>query len=424
MKITNKIKISLSVTLFVALTTALVLAYISQPVLYISPYPAGKNFAFTITDDPDGAQLEKIKPVYALLDKLGFKTTMACWVYKPDDVSGMPDPQEQLASETLQDGEYLKFLNEYKDKGFEIALHTVTSGNDKRDVTIKGYERFKEVFGKYPEINIMHSKNKEDIYWGRNVFKNPIMRSLVSLYDRTLFSGEGTKSPYFWGDICKEKTKYVRLWGTSDINTLKFNPSMPYHDSDKPYVNYWFSFSDGYTAKYFYTLISPKNVERLVKERGACIVYTHFAAGFAKKIANGRYEIEQGIKNRLENLSIQKEGWFVPAGVLLDRLAATKNILMVQNGKRIDIVNRNTVELKGLTLIVKPFVQYQDESGAINKANADGEILLGTVLPGQKRTVYLDERVTLLRPTIAPVFFETNRMILQRVKIMLFSHRG
>jgi len=87
-------------------------------------------------------------------------------------------------------------------KGFEVSLHTVTSGNDKREDTIKGYEKFKALFGTYPKINIMHSRNRENIYWGRKVFKNSLLRFLVGIYDKTDYSGEDINSPYFWGDIC------------------------------------------------------------------------------------------------------------------------------------------------------------------------------------------------------------------------------
>ena len=95
----------------------------------------------------------------------------------------------------------------------------------------------------------MHSNNLENIYWGKKVVNSLILQKFIGILSkksRLPYSGENPESKYFWGDILKANTKYVRLWGTSDINTLKFNHSMPYHDSKKPYVNYWFSFSDGY----------------------------------------------------------------------------------------------------------------------------------------------------------------------------------
>jgi len=422
MTISQRIKINLAV-FFACGITFLAVAHSQTPVVYVSPYPDGKNFAFTITDDPDETRLEKIKPIYEFLDKLGFKTTIACWVFKPADLTGNPEPQEQIKSETLENPGYLKFLREYRRKGFEIALHTVSAGNDTRAETIKGYEKFKQEFGNYPEINIMHSKNLENIYWGKNVFNNRILSFLTSLYDNRDYSGENINSAYFWGDICKTKTKYVRLWGTVDINTLKFNPSMPYHDAEKPCVNYWFSFSDGYKGQYFSRLLSRENIDRLVKERGASIVYTHFAAGFCYKTNSG-YALEDTLKNKLIYLSRQKDGWFVPVSMLLDRLYLIKHVRLKKKGFNLEITNQNLGTIYGVTLVTQPFFPYRDYSGRLHKANEDGEILLGDLRTGEKKTIYVSEALRVLKIPLAPDFFEQSILILQRLKIAIFSHRG
>jgi hypothetical protein len=395
----------------------------ARPTIHISPYPDGKNFAFTITDDPDGCRLDKIRPVYSFLDQLGLKTTIACWVFKPTDLTGNPDLREQAESETLENPDYLNFLQEYQRKGFEIALHTVTSGNDRSETTQRGYETFKQDFKTYPAINIMHSKNLENIYWGRNVFQNPVLRFLVGLYDRRGYSGEDPSSIYFWGDICKERSRYIRLWGTTGINTLKFNPSMPYRYQDKPYVNYWFSFSDGYSGRYFTKLLSRQNVDRLVRERGASIVYTHFAAGFCRKTAAG-YTLDDTIKNELAYLARQKEGWFVPASTLLDRLSLMKGVRLEKKGFNLEITNQNPEVVYGVTLISQPFLAYRDYTGKLYKANGEGEILLGELKPGQKKTLYIIRDLRVLNQPQTPDFLEQNRLIWQRINIFIFSHRG
>jgi hypothetical protein len=84
----------------------------------------------------------------------------------------------------------------------------------------------------------------------------------------------------------------------------------------KPYVNRWFSSSDGHDKKLFNRLLSPRNVDRLAEEGGASIVYTHFASGFVNE--NG--ELCEEFKNNIDYLSRQN-GWFVPCGTLLDHLA-------------------------------------------------------------------------------------------------------
>jgi hypothetical protein len=399
--------------------------YQSSPSLSISPYPDGKNFAFTIVDDPDGTKLNETNPVYDFLDSIGFRTTIACWVYKPVDVSGLPDQKEQLESDTLENDAYLEFIKKYKQKGFEIALHTVTAGNDNRETTREGYEKFKEIFLEYPKINIMHSKNRENIYWGENVFTNLLLKLAVGLYDRVSYGGEDPDSPYFWGDICKNKTSYIRLWGTSDINTLKFNPSMPYHDVNKPFVNYWFSFSDGYNVYFFNKLLSAANVKKLVKERGICIVYTHFAAGFCKKNPNnGMYILNSDTKRELSYLSRQKEGWFAPVSDILDRLLEIKNISVAQKGRSVVIYNRNRYIIKGVTFIVRPFMKYEDELGKKLTASEEGEIIIGDFQPKEKKVIYIADNLRLIKLPQAPDFLEYVNLVWQRVKILLLEHRG
>ena len=62
----------------------------------VSPYPAGKNFAFTITDDPDYTRLSKIEPFYELLTELGFRTTIAVWTLEATRSNGVPDEAGEL----------------------------------------------------------------------------------------------------------------------------------------------------------------------------------------------------------------------------------------------------------------------------------------------------------------------------------------
>jgi len=125
--------------------------------------------------------------------------------------------------------------------------------------------------------------------------------------------GDEEASPHFWGDIAKQKVKYVRNLTFNDINTLRADPSTPYMDKRKPYVNYWFSSSDGHTVEEFTDLIHPANVDRLESEGGLCIVYTHFAHGFVHEEG----QIDTTFAERIRSLS-ERPGWFVPVSEVLD----------------------------------------------------------------------------------------------------------
>ena len=161
------------------------------------------------------------------------------------------------------------------------------------------------------------------------------------------YSGEVPSSKYFWGDILQQKTKYVRLFGTRDINTLQFNPSMPYHDPEKPYVNYWFSYSDGFGIDGFNNLITKDHVDKLVKARGACIAYTHFAHGFVRE-----GKLNKTFQLRISYLVSKPGGWFIPASELLDRLLLMKKVILLKGQDCFMVVNLNDVKIEGVTLIV------------------------------------------------------------------------
>jgi len=138
--------------------------------------------------------------------------------------------------------------------------------------------------------------------------------TIITFKRKQSFEGHLKDSKYFWGDIAKNNINYVRNFVFSGINTLKYNPSMPYHDPKKPYVNFWFSSSDGHDVNAFNKLLNKENIQKLEKERGICIVYTHFANNFVK---NG--EVNSETKKILTYLS-KKDGWFIPVSTLLDFL--------------------------------------------------------------------------------------------------------
>lgn len=382
----------------------------------ISPYPNGKNFAFTITADPDVNRLEKDKLIYDFFTEVALRTTIAVWVKEPTRSTGVPDtPIPHENGDSCARSDYLKYMQELQKRGFEIALHSVSSGNDYREETIKGYEKFKDYFGAYPNINIMHSTNLENVYWGKKVVENNMLRGLISLFaDRANYPYEGEipQSQYFWGDILKQKTKYVRMWGTSDINTLKFNPSMPYHNPQKPYVHYWFSFSDGRDVDIFNQLLSKENIKRLIEERGASIVYVHFY-GF---VSNGK--LNETFKNRIKTLTQQKDGWFVPATTLLDRLLLMKKVRLTGNGNVFFVTNFNSCNVDGITILFHPEEVLYNSRGIAIEANKEGEIVLESMKPGETHILVRDRK--LMGPKNEhPTSLEKLNMILQRSLVYL-----
>jgi len=277
-------------------------------------FPDGKKFAFTIFDDTDFATVENVKPVYELLSRLGMATTKSIWAFSGNDM------QDRFnGSHTLADGEYARFIKWLQEKGFEIAFHNASNCSSRRETTISALENFKEAVGYYPKTHANHSYNRENIYWGHDRLDLTLTRVIYKMI-KTLIGkcpvSEGHKpgSPYFWGDVCQNRIKYVRNHVFREINLLRVNPTMPYKDPNRPFVKFWFSSCEGPDVQSFNRLISSRNQARLEQEGGVCIMYTHFACGF---VESGRVNAET--EELLTELS-RRRGWFVPVSTLLDYL--------------------------------------------------------------------------------------------------------
>jgi hypothetical protein len=297
-------------------------------------WPVGKEFAFTIFEDPDLDTVENVATVYSFLADLGLRTTKAVWPIHGRDIP-------KVGGTTCEDERYLKQLLNLKEQGFEIALHNVTYHTSTREQTARGLDTFRRLFGHNPYSMSNHSGCQESIYWGRERLsgRKQTIYDLLHLQlngNRMQFPGHVETSPLFWGDLCREKIKYVRNFVLGEINTLKACPVMPYHDPARPYVNFWFASSEGANIKSFNAMLSETNQERLVIEGGACIMYTHFGKGF---LENGN--IDKRFKVLMQRLS-RMNGWFVPAHILLDF------ILLVRGNHTISPTERNDLERRWL----------------------------------------------------------------------------
>jgi len=273
-------------------------------------WPSGKRFAFTIFDDADSQTLANGKPVYDFLADCGFRTTKSVW-----PIRGPRKPSDH--GETCDEPHYLRWVQELQRRGFEIGLHMATSHTSLRDETIGALNRFHDHFGHPPRTMANHYNCDENVYFGServSGIRRLAYNVLTGFQNHCRFVGHVPGQPLFWADVCRERIKYVRNFVFGDINTLKACPWMPYHDAERPFVNYWFASSEGKEIRSFNERLAEKNQDRLEAEGGACIMYTHFGLGFC----------EQGALNsRFRQLMLRlsrKNGWFVPVSHLLDHL--------------------------------------------------------------------------------------------------------
>ena len=273
-------------------------------------WPEGKQFAFTMFDDTDYGTVNNLRPVYDFLAHHGFRTTKSVWPLKGSDTP-------ICGGDTCEDKPYLDWVLSLKQAGFEIGYHMATYHTSTREQTKIGLDRFAELFGGPPSAMANHSGCRENIYWGSNRLSG-INRPGYNLATRfrynSRFTGHIEGDPLFWGDLCRDRIRYVRNFVFSDINTLAACPYMPYHDPDRPYVNNWFASSEGPEINSFLNTLSESNQDRLEAEGGACIMYTHFACGFVK---DGK--LNERFVSLMKRLRA-KNGWFVPVSTLLDSL--------------------------------------------------------------------------------------------------------
>ncbi|MBV9344749.1 MAG: hypothetical protein JOZ03_07145 [Gammaproteobacteria bacterium] len=282
------------------------------------PWPDGKRFAFSIFDDTDLARPGNYEAAYECLYRCGMRTTKSVW---PATGPGL-EPRGREGS-TCDDAEYLRYVLELQRRGYEIGYHNAYHTGLHRGQVERALDRFRELFGHDPVTMSNHALSREGIYWGAARLSPP----LSTLYRLLVARGPGSHvghvvgSPYFWGDLCQRRIRYVRNFVFGRIDTLASCPWMPYHDPARPYVNAWYAAAHAQHCAHFVDMLSEAHQDALEASGGACIVYTHFAAEFVD--ASGR--LHARVRQLLERLS-RKPGWFVPVGTLLDYIAARRGI--------------------------------------------------------------------------------------------------
>lgn len=278
-------------------------------------YPGGAEFAFAIFDDTDDGTLANLRPIYALLERLGIRTTKTVWPFR------YHGPSDFFACETLEDDAYRGWVLDLQTRGFEIAWHCASFESSTRERTQAGLARFREVFGTAPRLHANHAFNRENLYWGADRFDVSLLGRLFGRAAGTPpdhYQGHVEGSPWWWGDLCRQHVTYGRNLTFDTLNLALVNPSMPYHDPRRPLIPFWFSASDAETVREFNRLTAPHNVDRLARQRGFTVVATHLGKGFVR---DG--EVDPVTRRNLEHLA-GAGGWYPTTGELLDWLRARR----------------------------------------------------------------------------------------------------
>jgi hypothetical protein len=295
------------------------------------PYRAG----FCITDDTDAATLASVRAVYDVLAALGIRVSKTVWAFKPTEPCGIPPlPDSIQRGITCEDPDYLAYCVSLRERGFEICLHGASAGNNRRERTAAGLEFLERHFGGAGTW-ICHAKNAENIYWHEKVAPRGPARWLLAPASRYQCSGEDPASPYFWGDLCRERVEHIRLFRTRNINTLADNPSMPYHDPEKPFVRSWFSA----TKRSFRDCTSPEALAGLVAERGLCVLY-HYLHRYEEGAGTVKASFRQGA----ERLAAAREIWTDTTSAIMRRRRAMAGVFVGVRGDAAWLANAGEVD--------------------------------------------------------------------------------
>lgn len=287
-------------------------------------WPGGRAFAFTVFDDTDNATVKNVGPVYGLLRDLGMRTTKSVWAVSGD---GVP----LIGGATCDDQAYRQWSLELQEAGFEIGSHGASPATSRREVVARSLDCFREIYGHDPSSLANHSGCRESIYWGdaRVGGTSRLAYNLMTGFRRRgFFRGHLEGDPLFWGDLCRERVRYVRSFTYTGVNTLAACPMMPYHDPQRPYVRAWFASSEGKDVEAFNRCLGEAEQDRLEAEGGACIMYTHFASGFS---VDG--ELNPRFRELMQRLA-SRNGWFVPVTTLLDHLVEKRGLTILSAAQR------------------------------------------------------------------------------------------
>lgn len=358
-------------------------AYDASEEWSISPFPDGYSFAFTIVHDADAAYSRRLAPLFEVFDEFGFKITVTVFTFWADwgkngkiwlewkDRGNGNDIFASPHSVPLVDDKEREFYLRLEASGHEIGLHTPSDTSNTREDVIRAFEYFKEVFGRYPRVYVEHAvtRNKDGQASEGSKPESPhFTTDLLNFY-----------GPWVWvDDDCGVPDKHEkRFYDILAVNGSPFNTvAAERYGIAKAFLRtgrWREADGDGFLSWY-----SEENIDALEKDRGLALVYMHLDS---KWLDAETRKMRAPIKKRLRYLA-SKNGWLVPAGVILDRVRAVHKLKLYHTEKSLKLVNTGSGVIDGLTLISNRNWSLRSRKKHW-RPGPRGDIVLGTIHPGE-----------------------------------------
>ena len=349
----------------------------------LNPYPAGHSFAFTIVQDADSAYSRRLAPLFDEFDKLKLEISVTVFVFWADWAHNGRSWQEWLSNATpeqtffrpiavpLEDDAERRFYLNLAARGYEMGMHTASETSDTTDQTERAFAFFTQVFGHPPALYVEHSSanNKEAL---ANEGANPGSRyyslGILRRYH-----------PWIWLDnaLCLPPADDPRPFDLSSI------PGAPFCELlDRRYGLANIFIRSGRPQKAdgdgFLELYSEANIDRLERDRGLAMVYMHLDK---KWLDASTRQMREPLRQRLRYVA-SKNGWFAPAGQILDRRLQMQDLSLRISGSTVRIQNRNARAVDSVSVIA-PSGAALCRGGKTFLPVRSGDILLGDIRAGE-----------------------------------------
>jgi hypothetical protein len=344
-------------------------------------YPDGRAFAFTLVHDADSAYSRRLAPLFGAFDRFGFRITVtvftfwAAWAGNGKIWSKWRAPGDKdleffaPKAVPLTERTEREFYQGLAAIGHEIGMHSPSETSDTREDLIRAFEYFKEIFGRYPTVYVEHSSNSN-----KEAQCNEGSRPGSVYYNTDLLNRYGS---WVWvdGEGGLADQRHDQFYDAIAANGSPFNRFA----AERYGVRKAFTRTGKWkqaTGDGFLDWYSEENIDALEKHEGMALVYTHLDEKWLDRETRA---IRGDIEDRLRYMA-SKDGWFAPAGAILDRTQAVCGLKIDHHRESLTIANAGDEKVDGLTVVSKRGRSLR-EGNQTWKPGRGGKIVLGAILP-------------------------------------------